>query len=672
MNSAESRALELRARLQEDEHRFEVLEHPHLHRKEAAALRAELAQLEAQGVEKTLDSPTHRLGAPARRAFERVTHPWPIDDPPALQSVAELKSHHGQVAAHDPEDAVYVATATLQDVQVLLRYDHGVLARAVLRGDGRQGEDVTDNVRTIPSIPLRLRPPGSVTESRITKLTREALGPATLTPVPPFPEQLHVRVGVALRTVDLTALDRRRVDAGEAPYVHSRGAVLGSLRRLDPRITASRPLKAFGLDCQELPPGIDTEWQLLGALKSWGFAVQPITWRCRGLQELLDFVAALQQAAPNFDYPLEGGLLTLNRLSAVARGVPAPPVVRLNFPPPGRMAAVQKVYPAIGRAGALLPVAMLHRAPGSEQAVPERAPVPVEGLGFLPIEAGSGVRVRPGMVAPVITLDGPPGRPAREQRCPSCSAHLEGEPDQPFLRCPNEQCAGRARARLLHFAGPRGLRLSAISPKVVDRLVTEQLAHDALDLLALDPARIERIERGHGRVFEEEARRARRMPLWRLLYLFAIRNVGERSARTIARHVHTFERLVALPAAELTRLPDLPPEAASSFAEWMRGPGPRALARVAPLGIEILDGARSYPAPFLGRTVVVAGELNKGAVAAGDEIERRGGRLQGRVGRTTDLLVAGKKAEKDADAAAVYSVAVIEEEALVALLEATR
>jgi DNA ligase (NAD+) len=668
----ESRAAELRARIQEDEHRFDVLEHPLLSRQEALAMRQELAELESQGTEKTKDSPTHRLGAPPRRAFERVAHPRAIEEPPALMSVAELRSHHGQVAAHDPEEAVYVATATLQDVQVILRYDHGILARAILRGDGRHGEDVTDNVRTIPSIPLRLRSPGTITESRVTKLTREALGPATLTPVPPFPAELHVRVGVVLKTADLTALDRRRVDAGEAPYVHSRGAVLGSLRRLESRITASRPLRAFALGCQELPSGIDTEWQLLGALKSWGFAVQPITWRCRGLQELLDFVAALQQAAPTFDYPLEGGLLTLNRLSALARGVPAPTVVRLNFPPPGRLAAVQKVYYAVGRSGCLLPVAMLQRAPGSEQTVPERAPVPVDGLSFLPLEAGSGVRVRPGLVAPVVTLDGPSGRPAKESRCPSCAGPLEHEVDQPFLRCNQETCPGRVRARLLHFAGPRGLRLSSVTPKLVDRLLAEHLVHDALDLLALDPARIERLERGQGRVFEEEIKRARRLPLWRLLYLFAIRHVGERYARSIARSVHELSRLERLPAAEVQHLPDLPPEVAQALADWLRGPGPKVLSRVRQLGLEILDGHRSYPAPFWGRTVVVAGDLSKGSVTAGDEIERRGGRLQGRVGRTTDLLVAGKKAEKDFDTAAVYAVPVIDEPALTELLETSR
>ena len=156
------------------------------------------------------------------------------------------------------------------------------------------------------------------------------------------------------------------------------------------------------------------------------------------------------------------------------------------------------------------------------------------------------------------------------------------------------------------------------------------------------------------------------------MYLFAIRHVGERYARAIARRVHELSRLERLPAAEVQHLPDLPPEVAQALAEWLRGPGPKTLGRVRQLGLEILDGHRSYPAPFWGRTVVVAGELSKGSVTAGDEIERRGGRLQGRVGRTTDLLVAGKKADKDFDTAAVYAVPVIDEPALNELLETSR
>src|SRR5262249_51528802 len=141
------------------------------------------------------------------------------------------------------------------------------------RGDGRRGEDITDNACTIGSVPLRLRPAGSRAESRITKLTREALGPSTISPVPNAPDELRVRGIVSMRISDITALDRRRVDSGEAPYILPKSAVMCSLRRLDPKITASRRLVFFATNCDRSPVGIDTEWQLLGALKSWGFSV---------------------------------------------------------------------------------------------------------------------------------------------------------------------------------------------------------------------------------------------------------------------------------------------------------------------------------------------------------------------------------------------------------------
>ncbi|MEO1335885.1 MAG: hypothetical protein AAFV29_09570, partial [Myxococcota bacterium] len=494
-------------------------------------------------------------------------------------------------------------------------------------------------------------------------------GPSTMTPVPPFPERFEVRIAVVLNSLDQSALDRRRVDSGDPPYISARGAVMSSLRKLDARVTASRRLRAFALGCPTAPPGIETQWGLLGALKSWGFAIQPITWRCRGLQEVLDFVTALQQQAPTFDYPLEGGLLVANRMPQGHASKHA----RLVFPLPGRPAVVSRTYHAVGRGGAILPVAMVGKAPEHDLPVPERAPIPAaDGQTVLDVNAGVRIRVRPGAVAPVIMMDDADGVPrAAIENCPACRRRLEAPADDPFLRCINVHCSGRARARLLHLVGPRGLRLQTLNVKMVDRLLSELGSLELADFFALDADSVERFAPGQGAKVVQDLAALKRMPLWRFLYLSAIPHVCENQARTLVRHIRSVERLEALIPAGVTEAPGLLPEAIESFNEWLRTSGRDALARAREVGMSLLGDEEVFSAPFLGKRVVVAGEIEQGANLLADEIERRGGIIQARVGRMTDLVIVGQAAQDVFDAAVMYDVPIVEEKAVADVLRST-
>lgn len=676
MSEAEdSRVENLRRYIADQEHHWFVLERPAVSMRYLERLRDELAALEAAGAQRSLDSPSWRRGAPPRARLEECAHQPPWGLAPAVHSVADLKSYHARVSAREP-DPLYVAAGTLDGAEVILTYERGILTRAVLLGDGVRGIDVTDNVRTVPSVPLCLRPPGTVTESRVTKLTGQALEPSTMTPVPPFPEVFHIKVVFAIRHHDLTALERRRVDAGEPPYASVRGAVLGSLVRLDPRITATRPLSAFAIGCRELPEEVGATWQLLGALKSWGFAILPLTWQCRGFSEVLDFVRELQRAAPSVDYPLAGGLLTLNRGAfgaGEAQNASLPPqTVRLSFPTPGRPARVESVYFAVGRGGTVLPVVLLSPDPESKLPVPDRAPLPADGVKtFLAASSGERLRVRPGTVAPILLREDPTGAPAALERCPACQAPLVTALDEPFLRCSSRACPGRVRARLLHLVGPRGLNLHAVPVGGVDRIANELAVTDGPGLLSLEPERLDKLFPGAGAQLAEAVRSLRALPLWRLVYLLGIPHVGERIARTIAHHIKELDRLVNLRAEEIWRIPDLAPEAAGALASWMEEEAPDVFARLGRLQLEVAGDARVFSAPFYGRRIVVAGTFDMGAVQMCDEIERRGGIIQARVGRTTDLLVVGPDAGQASTQAAAYNVPAIEEPALATVIRET-
>ncbi len=657
----EDRLTSLKNEIYDLEHRTYVLEYPPPDARKLPELLRALEALEADQGGPAPDSPSLRRGCPPRNAFAWGAHDATWSDPPAVQSVAELKAFHARLPTDGPDslDNTFVASATMPGVDVALTYEEGVLRQAILRGDGHRGEDVTDNVRTIRSVPLRLKVPGSQTESRVTKVTGQSSGPSTATPVPPFPARLQVRVTVILRNVDQTALDRRRVDCGDPPYVLPQGAAMSSIRRLDSTVTASRRLRAFAVGCAIPPPGFDSYWQVLSALKSWGFAVQAITWRCRGLQEILDFVAALQQQAPTYEYPLEGGLLVANRFTSTE----APVEARLTFPPPGRPALVNRVYFAVGRGGAILPVALVAKAPEHEAPVPERAPVPAfDGYRPLPVGPGDRIRVRPGPVAPVMTVEsGPSEARLLLSECPACGAAVDVPVDEPFVRCVNLYCTGRARARLLHLVGPRGLRLSELTVKAVDRLLAELGSVDVPAFFSLEADRIDVLSPGVGAKVSKAIADARRMPLWRFLYLSAIPHVSEHEARLVGRRVRSAERFESLQPEDIDRIEGLSPEAARGLENWMRNEGQLAFTRARQAGITLLGDDEAFSAPFLGKTVVVAGELQGGAVFIADEIERRGGLIQARVGRDTDLLVTGRSAQKVCDTAVMYGVPILGE-----------
>ena len=650
----------LRVQLRDLEHRAEILEYPEVPEHQRMHMLRVLRERERAAGEMPLDSPTQRLEVPSRVSIARASHgrPWPV--PAAVQNVPELRSFHERHAARDI-DNVYVAEAVVAGVDVALHYEDGLLVRAITRGDGHSGEDVTPNIRAIPSVPLRLKTPGSKTESRVTKPASQGLGPSTMTPTPVFPDLLEIRARVTMRTADLNALDRRRVDAGDPPYVLVEGAVSSSLRCLDPRVTGHRALKLFALEALDSPE-LESRWSMLGALKSWGFAIIPLTWRCRGLQEVLDFVSTLQQVASNFDYGLEGGRLSLN----VVRTEGLASAIRLMFPPSGRRGVASKAYYAVGRTGAILPVVPLRRAAEEELAVPERAPIPVAAQGLLEIPSGTNVRVRPGGVAPIVVTDEMVSYPEKSRWvCASCPDEVRtSRPDQVFLRCQTDSCPGRARAQWLHLIGPRGLNLSFLEASMVDVLVAEFGAPDLPTFLNLSEDDIDRMAPGQAERWLEGLGAHKKMPLWRALYLAGIPELAEHDARIIAQQAFSVERFVELTDADFDQIEGVSPEVLSSLKLWIAGGRGRTyLERMLAAGVDMTDARSSFPAPFLGRKVVVEGRFSRSTLHIIDEIERRGGRIQSTVGRTTDFVVLGDHSERARNMAIMYGIPILDEPA---------
>lgn len=668
------RAATLRQEIAHHEHRLHVLEDPTIPPARYAALRAELAQLEARpelGV--APDSASLRLPAPRRASFQKVRHARPWIEAMPVRTPAELRAYVDAVAAVEGRTPSFVGTGAVSGIDVALTYRQGQLVRAVLRGDGIDGPDVTDNARTVGSVPLVLRPPGSVTDTRISRAGRK-LGPSTTSPVPPFPPEMVVRGILTLRQADLVALDRKRIDAGDPPYLRGRAALEASVRTLDPALTAHRPLRFFATHIEQPLEDVEAHWQLLGTFKSWGFAVVPLSWHCVGVDEVLDFVSALQEERPNFEYPLEGGLLTLDRLHPRPDAPHAPPsVVKLEFVNQGVLARVESVYRAVGRGGAVLPVALLSPAEGAP--VPEGAPIPAyDGRRSCDLRPGVRVRVVLGAAAPYLEpADGPPV-PEREPEasCPTCRQALERPPDQPTVYCPNPACRGRLRSRLLHLFGPRGLRFEHLPPRLAEAIFPPDHPVSLVDVRRLEPERVEQLAPGTGAAFAAERAQLDVLPLWRVLYLSSVPHVSERAARLIADAVMDVEGLLAFARTpEGTRLEGAPPLAVQGLRAWLADEGVAILEGLAECGVKVTGELDGFAAPFAGRRVVLAGSFERlPRERAVEEVERRGGVVEPLVGRTTDLVVVGREPGGALDDARQLEVPVVAEGAFVGLLRA--
>lgn len=660
MNDQDQKRTEaLRKQIRDHEHRRYVLEFPNISDRVHQGLMTELVDLELLGVPRSPSSPSKRLPSAPRDRLVRVEHPRPWHELPTVINMVKLREYHAEVCGGE-EDSSYVAMATTQGLDVLAEYKRGVLVSAVTRGDGRMGDDLLDNLRTVRSVPLELRPVGSRTDSRVTKPSMATHQPSTLAPVPAFPEQLFVQLRLSMTHQAAARLDRLRLDAGDPPYIDVKSAIHASLVRRDPAVTATRDLKAFAVGVLGEVEGTDSQWQLLASLKAWGFAILPITWRCKGIEEVLEFVKSLQEGASRFPYALDGGILIPNRIR-VRNGV-SPGAVRMVFPVAGRAARVRRVYRAVSRTGAVLPVAVLEPTEASKGQVPDRAPLPA-GLGCLAaIREGAEVRVRIGPVAPVLIPDDGAPQPA-EPACPSCKRQLELQQDPPFENCVNPACIGRARSRLAHVIGPRGLNLPDASARAIDALLARHGPLDLIGLLMLGPDEIQSSFGSNAAAVQSRLDKARRLPLWRLIFLLSIPHIGEREARIIGRYVPDLDALSRVDEARVRALP-MSVEAHDGMLRWMREEGSFSLSRLSMLGIQVVPERECYSAPFLGRHISLVGDLGDQRGALVDALERRGAVVAPHLDRLSDLVVAAGPASRERHQAAAYGLEVIDVEAI--------
>lgn len=658
---AAARIEALRREIRRHDHRYYVEDRPVISDEAYDRLFAELQALEERFPDLvTPDSPTRRVAGRPRDDFPRVAHAAPMLSLESSRDEDALRRFVLRTEkALDGEAVRWVVELKLDGVSVELVYEGGVLARAATRGDGTFGEGVTENVRTIRSVPLRLR------DDR--------------RPVPGF---VSIRGEVVMRVAAFARLNEERVREGIEPFANPRNAAAGSLRQLDPRVTAARPLEVF---CYDLlaADGLDlgTQWEIRAALADWGMPLAEPARRVAKMDEILAFHRELEARREGLEHEIDGivvkldDLRTRERLGTTARHPRW--AYALKFAARREVTEILDVVPSVGRTGVVTPIALLRSVEIGGVTVSRASLFNREQVAKLGVGVGDRVRVhRAGDVIPHVVerVEARAGAPwEMPAHCPSCGTALVVR--GPHTICPNAfGCPAQKAGRLVHFASRRAFDIEGLGDETARALVRSGLVDEPPDLFDLRPEDLVPLERFAERSagqLADRVQRARRVELHRLLYALGIPEVGPKVARDLAEHLGSLAALRAADEATLEAVPGIGPSIASSVVRFFADPRvdrmlERLLARVTVVG----------PAPraggaLAGLTFVFTGGLERFTRAeARALVEAHGGRVASAVSARTDYVVAGADPGSKLDEARARGVPILDEAAFIELLRA--
>ena len=664
--AAADRVVRLRDELREHNHRYHVLDQPSIPDAEYDRLFAELQALEAAHPSlQSDDSPTMRVGDAPQAAFAEVVHKVAMLSLGNAFTDEDVLDFDRRVRERLEVDTVtYTAETKLDGLAVSLLYEDGALVQGATRGDGTRGENVTQNVRTVKSIPLRLRGRG-------------------------YPRRIEVRGEIYLSTEGFNALNRDQLARGEKTFANPRNAAAGGLRQLDPRMTARRPLTMFchGLGFVESGSLPRTHGERLYLLQEWGLRVSPETRQVEGAQGCLDYYTSVGGRRESLDYEIDGVVYKVDDIDAQERMgfVSRAPRWALahKFPAQEEITLVDGIDVQVGRTGSLTPVARLRAVHVGGVTVTSATLHNQDEVDRKDVRVGDTVIVRrAGDVIPEVVSVVKERRPKGTRRfklpveCPVCGSKVTRSDDEAALRCTGGLiCAAQRKEAIKHFASRRALDIEGLGEKLIEQLVDQKLVETVADLYALTHAQLislERMGEKSATNLLEALDKSRETTLARFLFALGIRDVGEATAQSLANAFGALDNLRNADLERLQGVPDIGPVVADHIMTFFSEPHNRDV-------VTELEGLINWSevdvpepvsdGPFAAKTVVVTGTLES---MTRDEakalLQSLGAKVSASVSKKTDYLVAGDKAGSKLAKAQDLEVAVLDEQAFLQLV----
>ena len=666
--TVEREIISLREEIRRHEELYYIHAAPEIADAEYDALIARLVELETAHPELVSpDSPTQRVGGRPAESFTEYVHRRPMLSLDNSYNIEDLRAFDERVRKlADNRPFEYVAELKIDGLSVSLHYEKGVLVRGVTRGDGRRGEDVTQNVRTIRSVPLSL------------KKTVEGLE-----------GEVEIRGEAYLPRAVFERINQERDEEGQPRFANPRNAAAGTIRQLDPRIVASRRLEIFPYDviAGERKP-FATHWQSFEWLERAGFRTNPDRAQCKTIEEVIGFCHQMELHRDELDYEIDGVVVKVNStaLQDEFGATSKAPRWAIAYKYPALQATTQllSVVVQVGRTGALTPVANLQPVLLAGTTVSRATLHNEDEIKRLDLRIGDWVLIeKSGEVIPKVLKVIESRRTGAEKRfrmpknCPVCGGLVVRPEGEVVSRCVAADCPAQLKQNILHFASRRAMRIEGLGEALVEQLVETKLVRDVADLYHLkleDIIALERKAEKSATNLLAQIEGSKTRDLSQLLYALGIRHVGERTAGILARQFRSLERLSRATVEEMDDIHEIGLTVAESVRDWFDDEGNIELCkRLGDAGVQTeMTGASALVVTeaFAGKQFVLTGRLE---TMTRDEaralIEARGGRVTSTVSKKTDYVVAGEEAGSKLDKAQALGLTVIDEAALRAMLE---
>lgn len=659
--AAKERVEKLKKTINHHRYLYHVLDRQEISDEALDSLKKELFDLEQEFPDLiTSDSPTQRIAGEPVEGFTKVTHPGrmiSLNDafsPEDLQNWQErLNNFLGQTY-----NGNYYCDLKMDGLAIELLYKDGALIQASTRGNGLVGEDVTQNIRTVDAVPLHLRE-----DER------------------PIPKILIIRGEVFLTKKEFERINKEQANKSDKIYANPRNFAAGTIRQLDPRITAGRKLSFYAYSVV----GVDGTYgdnfkshaDEYKALNEWGIGTNPNGQVANTLKDVISFWEKWQKKRDKLDYEFDGVVISINDNDTYRRagviGKSPRGATAFKFSPKSAETILEDIQVQVGRTGVLTPVAHLKPVSIGGTTVSRATLHNIDEINRLGVKIGDTVMVgRAGDVIPDILNVLIELRTGKEknfrlpEKCPVCNTPIKKESGQVASYCPNEDCPARQRITIYHFCSRNAMNIDGVGPKIIDALMDAGLIQDYSDLFTLKVEDLENLDRfaelSSANVIKAiDARR--KIPLARFVYALGIMHVGEETARVLAQHFHTLNRIIEASEEELTAVEDVGPVVAHSIAEWFSRPyHKKLLTKFQKAGVKIINNKGVTKGKFSGKTFVITGTLDSmSREEAGAKIRALGGKVSSSVSKDTSFVLAGFDPGSKYDKAQKLGVKILDE-----------